>query len=127
MKRGLLVLALLLATLVPAAHAAAYDPFGAFKGTDCSGDAKSSALCSTNGKDNVTGTTGILRKVTALIALLAGVAAVILIIISGIEFVTSGGDSNKVATARSALIGAIVGVVIVAFAQAMLEFVLKGV
>ena len=133
MKRCLLVLVLLGAIMLPAAQAtaatAAFDPFGAFKGSGgaCSGSARSSAVCSSNGSNNLTGSGGILHKITVIVAWLAGVVAVILIIISAVEFVTSGGDSGKVATARSALIGAIVGILIVAFAQLILEFVIKGV
>ncbi len=129
MKRVLAVLALIVFMLVPAAPAAAWDPFGGFKepGGGCTSTASNAVVCNTDGKDPISGTQGVLRKVTNVIALIAGVAAVILIIISGFQFITSGGDSGKVASAQSALIGAIIGAVIVVFAQAILQFVLRGV
>ena len=128
MKRVIVVLGVLLACLLPAAQASAFDLFSGFKdgGGGCSGAASGSVVCNTNGKDPISGADGILRKVTNLIALLAGVVAVILIIISGFQFITSGGDASKVAGARSALIGAVIGIVIVVSAQAILVFVLKA-
>ena len=59
-----------------------------------------------------------------LLSLIAGVAAVIMIIISGLKFITAQGDAGNVATARSTLIYAIVGLVIVALAQFIVHFVL---
>ena len=44
---------------------------------------------------------------------LSGVAAIILIIISGIRLLVSGGDADKVARARTSLYYSIVGFVIV--------------
>lgn len=56
---------------------------------------------------------------------LAGVLAVIMIIVAGFRYMTSGGDSNKVASAKNALIYAIIGLVIVALAQIIVKFVLN--
>jgi hypothetical protein len=47
-----------------------------------------------------------------------------MIILGGLKYITSGGDAQKVASAKSALIYAIVGLVIVALAQAIVRFVL---
>lgn len=130
MRRLLLVVGLATLLVVPAAgHAAAYDPFAGFKdsGGGCTTTAQNAVVCSTDGKDPISGSNGILKKITNLIALLAGVVAVILVVISGFQFITSGGDPGKVASARSALIGALVGVVIVVAAQAILVFVLRAV
>ncbi|TAH36615.1 hypothetical protein EYC59_00360 [Candidatus Saccharibacteria bacterium] len=128
MKRLLFVFGFVLLLLVPASHAAAFDPFAGFKdgGGGCHTTATNAVVCPTDGEDPISGTNGILRKVTNLIALIAGVVAVILVIISGFQFITSGGDSSKVASARSALVGAIIGVAIVLSAQAILVFVLKA-
>lgn len=130
MKRLLLVVGFVVLLMVPAGRvAAAFDPFSGFKepGGGCTTTAQNAVVCSSNGEDPISGSNGILRKVTNLIALLAGVASVILIVISGFQFITSGGDSSKVASARSALIGAIIGIVIVVAAQSILVFVLRAV
>lgn len=44
---------------------------------------------------------------------LSGIAAIILIIISGIRLLVSGGDADKVARARKSLLYAIIGFVVV--------------
>jgi hypothetical protein len=56
---------------------------------------------------------------------LVGVVAVIMIIVAGFKYVTSGGDSNSVASAKNTLVYAIVGLVVVAFAQIIVRFVLQ--
>ena len=129
MKRLLIALALVLSCAVlPAATAAAYNPLDeACKvGGNNSG---SSTVCTEKGKtDNpVSGPNGILYKVTKIVSYVAGIAAVIMVLISGFFYITAEGEASKAASARSALIGAIVGVVIVVTAQAILKFVLSKV
>lgn len=73
--------------------------------------------------DPDTGLTSILNTVYAI----AGVVAVLMIIIAGFVFILSRGDSNKVAQARNAIIAASVGLVIIIMAFAITQFVLRGV
>lgn len=111
-----MVLALALTLMMPAASVLAYDPIEG----PCSASSDASSVCHEKSVDpNET-----LRKVSSLIAWIAGVAAVIIIIISGFMYVTSGGDPQKTASARSALIGAIVGLVVIVAAESILLFVL---
>jgi hypothetical protein len=108
----------------PAASAAGtWNPFGR---VDCS-SARESAICQERGtvKDPVTGPNGLLAKITNLIAILAGVAAVIIIILAGLRFVQSGGSSEDVAGARRALIYATVGLVVIVLARALIFLVLS--
>ena len=51
------------------------------------------------------------------------VAAIIAIIFSGVGFLTSGGDTSKVTTARQYLMYALIGVVIVILAKAFIAVV----
>ena len=55
---------------------------------------------------------------------LAGFLSVVLIIISGFNFITSGGDAGKAAQAKKMLVGTIVGLVIVLLAQIIVNTVL---
>ncbi len=48
-----------------------------------------------------------------------------MIIINGLRFITSGGDSNAVSSAKKGILYAIVGLVIVALAQFIVRFVLN--
>lgn len=63
--------------------------------------------------------------VVNLLSVIAGLAAVIMLILGGIKYVTSGGDSSKVASAKNTIIYALVGLVIAALAQVLVHFVLK--
>lgn len=59
-----------------------------------------------------------------ILSIVAGIVAVIMIIISGLRYITSGGDSSKVAAAKSSLIYALVGLAVAALAQLLVRFVL---
>lgn len=59
-----------------------------------------------------------------LISVIVGIISVIVLIIGGIRYITSGGDSNNITSARNTIIYALVGLVIVAFAQLIVKLVL---
>jgi hypothetical protein len=67
----------------------------------------------------------VVTTVVNLLSVIVGITAVIMIMISGFKYVTSGGDSSSVASAKNTLIYAIIGLVVVAFAQAIVKFVLQ--
>lgn len=56
-----------------------------------------------------------------------GVVAVIMIIIGGIQFVTSQGDAAKAARARNTILYSIVGLIVALLAFAIVNFVLTSV
>ena len=68
---------------------------------------------------------GVLQGVVKIISYIAGIIAVAMIIISGIRFITSSGDSAKVATAKTALVYALIGVAVVALTQILIHVVLS--
>lgn len=92
-------------------------------------DASNSAVCQdVNEQDgNANPVIGIISSAVRVVSYVAGAAAVILTILSAIRFITSSGDSGKVSQAKSALIYALVGVVITVLAQAIISFVLNKV
>jgi len=67
----------------------------------------------------------VIKLVIQIISVIAGIAAVIMIVVGGLRYITSGGDSSKVASAKSSIIYAIVGLIIVALAQVIVRFVLS--
>ena len=67
-----------------------------------------------------------LKTMLDLLSMVAGIIAVIMIIIAGTKFITSQGDSGKVASARSSVIYAIIGLIIVILAQAIIFFVIDN-
>ncbi len=68
---------------------------------------------------------GILATVINIFSLVVGIIAVIMIIIGGLKYVTSQGDSSAISGAKNTVIYAVVGLVIVAFAQFIVRFTLN--
>jgi hypothetical protein len=66
----------------------------------------------------------LIRITVNILSLVAGVIAVIMVIISGLKYVTSQGDATQAASARKTLLYAITGIIVVAFAQIIVKFVL---
>jgi len=64
------------------------------------------------------------RIVIDVISVIAGIISVIFVIIAGFRFVTSGGEANAVASARSAAVYALIGLVVVAVSQILVKYVM---
>lgn len=71
--------------------------------------------------------TKLIGSIVNILSWIVGVAAVIMVIVGGFRFITSGGDSNSVASARSTVLYAVIGLIIAAFAQIIVKFVLQKV
>lgn len=67
------------------------------------------------------------KKGLDFLSVVVGVISVVVIIIGGIRYIVSDGDSAKINTARSTIIYALVGLVLVAFAQIIVKLVLTKV
>jgi hypothetical protein len=76
--------------------------------------------------DNGGGLEKVITLVIKIISIVAGVAAVIMIVLAGLRYITSGGDSSKVAGAKTAIIYAIVGLVIVILSQVIVRYVVSS-
>ncbi len=67
----------------------------------------------------------LIKTVINLMSWAVGVVAVVMIIVGGFKYVTAAGDSNKLTSARNTLTYAIIGLVVVAFSQIFVQFVLN--
>lgn len=67
----------------------------------------------------------IIETVINVFSIVVGVVSVIMIIIGGLKYITSGGDSGNVTGAKNTILYAIIGLVVVALAQIIVRFVLK--
>ena len=80
--------------------------------------------------DPVPGETDLTGSVTniinAIIAVL-GIVAVIVIIVGGIGYMTSSGDAGKVKKAKDTILYGVIGLVVVALAFAIVNFVISNV
>lgn len=65
-----------------------------------------------------------LRNIVDIISVIVGIVAVIMIIINGLRFITSSGDSATVSSAKNGVLYALIGLILVAFAQIIVRFVL---
>lgn len=57
---------------------------------------------------------------------IVSITAVIMVVVGGIKYTTSGGDSNKIQSAKNTITYAIVGLVIAIFAWAIINWVVKA-
>jgi hypothetical protein len=87
--------------------------------------ANTSTACSAGTTDPITGPNGILKKVSLVLATVAGITAVVIIIVGGFQIVTSAGDASKVASGRKSILGAIIGLIIVVLAESIVLFVVN--
>ena len=69
----------------------------------------------------------LLEDIINIFSLIVGVVAVIMVIIGGLQYITSGGDSGKITTAKNTILYAVIGLVVVALAQFIVRFVLARV
>ena len=66
----------------------------------------------------------IIRTIINIFSLVVGFVAVIMIIVGGFKYITSGGESSNVTGAKNTIMYAIIGLIIVALAQVIVRFVL---
>ena len=118
-----ILLAFLASAVFISAPVFAVDPLS---GVDCA-TAQDSAVCSRTGQDPVTGSTGIIRNATRLVALIAGAAAIIVIVLAGIRYITSNGEAEQVSRAKKTIIFASVGLIVIVLGQVIISFVLSKV
>lgn len=70
------------------------------------------------------GVSSAVSAVVKVLSFVAGAIAVIMIIVSAFKYITSGGDSNRVSSAKTTLIYALIGIAIAALAQILVNFVI---
>jgi hypothetical protein len=68
----------------------------------------------------------IIRRIVNLLSIVVGVVAVIMIIIGGFRYVTSGGSDASVTGAKNTILYAVIGLIIVALSQLLVNFVLSN-
>lgn len=71
------------------------------------------------------GVTNIVQAVVTILSYIVGVISVIMIIIAGLRYMTAGGDSNRISSAKNTLMYALIGLAIAALAQFFVHAVLN--
>ena len=88
---------------------------GISEGIDCSKSADQNT--------DLTGSTGVFTIITNVLLFIIGAISVIMLIIGGIRYTVSGGDSSAVTSAKNTILYAIVGIVVALLAYAVVNFV----
>lgn len=70
---------------------------------------------------------GIVTSITNVLLFIAGALAVIMIIIGGLRYATSGGNASSVTAAKNTILYAIVGLIVAFLAFAAVNFVLGAI
>jgi len=72
------------------------------------------------------GAEGTFRTITNVLLFLIGAISVIMLIIGGLRYVVSGGDSTQVTNAKNTILYAVVGIVVAILAYAVVSFVITS-
>ena len=73
------------------------------------------------------GTSGVFTRITNTVLLAVGLISVIMLVVGGLRYVISGGDSKKVTDAKNTIMYAIIGLIIAILAYAIVNFVISAV
>lgn len=69
---------------------------------------------------------GIFTTIVNILLYIIGAVAVIMLIIGGVRYVVSGGDSAAVTGAKNTILYAVIGIVVAILAYAIVNFVING-
>lgn len=72
------------------------------------------------------GNNGVFKTITNVMLYVIGAISVIMLIIGGIRYVVSGGDSAAVTSAKNTILYAVVGIVVAILAFALVNFVVTS-
>lgn len=126
MKKLFLVLALALSlnfAVVPITASAATFKSDACKGLSQLGDNP----CANDGGAAKNSLESTISKIVNILSYVVGVVAVIMIIIAGFKYMSAGGDSSAISSAKTTLVYALIGLAVAALAQFLVHFVLASV
>ncbi len=122
---GVLALALLAPVLIPAtAFAAVGDDTPEIESSLCEGANLQVGGGACDTEDSTDKVNKLISLIINIFSLVVGIVAVIMIIIGGLKYITSSGDSNNITSAKNTILYAIIGLVVVALAQFIVKFVL---
>ncbi|MGK2896507.1 MAG: pilin [Candidatus Saccharimonadales bacterium] len=86
--------------------------------------AQQGADAGTTGARNEGSLTTIIGNITNILLFVVGAVGVIMLIIGGLRYVLSGGDSGQTKAAKDTILYAVVGIIVALLAYAIVNFVL---
>lgn len=67
----------------------------------------------------------LIKNAIRIFQIVVGLISVFMVIMGGLKYITSGGDSGKVGEAKNAILYAVIGLVVVGVAQIIVQFALN--
>ena len=127
--RKLLLLTLSMCSLAFAFAGPASAQVDVFKPVCDKADASGATVCedknNQNGRNPFWGADGLLGNIIDILSVIGGIAAVIMIILSGLKFITSGDNPQEISSAKNMIIYAAIGLIVIASAQVIVRFFLS--
>lgn len=77
-------------------------------------------------QENLFGPEGIFKTITNVLLYIIGAISVIMLIIGGIRYTVSNGDSAAVTSAKNTILYAVIGIVVAILAYALVNFVITS-
>lgn len=93
------------------------------KGVNRSGGNDQAKNCGPSGAKRVCGLEDFIQSIINILLFVIGAVSVIVIIIGGIRYVLSAGDSSQVTAAKNTVLYAVVGLIVAIMAYAIVDFV----
>lgn len=75
--------------------------------------------------ENLFGNDGVFKQITNTVLYIVGVISVVMLIVGGVKYLVSGGDSKRVTDAKNTVLYAIIGLVIALLSFAIVNFVIS--
>ena len=92
---------------------------------DCAVTVQGGAKCAKSA-DQKTNIGVVFKDITNVLLFIIGAVAVIMIILGGIKYTTSNGDSNQVTSAKNTILYGVIGVIVALLAYAIVNFVITS-
>lgn len=89
----------------------------------CSGQNSGTAVCEARSADKLFGTDSITVRIINVLLFVIGLVSIIMIIIGGLKYVLSGGDSGAVTGAKNTILYAVVGLIVAFASFAIVDFI----
>lgn len=121
-KKVKLALLLLATTLCLAAAAVPMGAYADSKSEVCQG-LGADPNCTVSGPGGGLSVDNAIKTTIDILSWVGGALAVIMVVLGGIKYVTSAGDSNKVTSAKNTVMYALIGLAIAALAQFLVRYV----
>lgn len=87
---------------------------------------QNSEVCRDQG-DPIAGPGGLLSDITQVVSIVAGIVAVVMVMVGGYKYITSAGDSSKVQEAKKTIMWSLIGLVVIVLARSIILFVISKV